>query len=133
MTFDWGDYLNLATSLAKETVDYDLMKEAKHRTSISRAYYSSFHLAKNYVISRGKIVSKGAIIHKQIREIMEDLSSHEMENNRKEILNKISNYLHTLRSARNKADYDDTVPGIEKLAQASIIRAREINALIQQL
>ncbi|MEG4171823.1 MULTISPECIES: hypothetical protein [unclassified Microcoleus] len=43
MKFDWEEYFNLAKELAETT------EEAKLRSAVSRAYYSVFCLARNYL------------------------------------------------------------------------------------
>lgn len=43
MNFDWEEYFNLAKELAGTT------EEAKLRSAVSRAYYSAFCLARNYL------------------------------------------------------------------------------------
>lgn len=133
MTFDWVDYLNLAVDLEKEATNGSSFGEAKRRTSISRAYYSSFNLAKNYLISNGETFNRSAEVHREIQFIFENLSMKERDCDRSKNLIKISNELGILRSARNKADYDNTVSGIDKLVQASLIRAQNVEALVKSL
>ena len=43
MKFDWEEYFNLAQELAGTN------EEAKLRSAVSRAYYSAFCLARNYL------------------------------------------------------------------------------------
>ena len=43
MKFDWLEYFNLAKELAETS------KEAELRSAVSRAYYSAFCLARNYL------------------------------------------------------------------------------------
>ncbi len=133
MTFDWIDYLNLAVQLERDAKDDNSLVEAKHRTSISRAYYSSFNLAKKYLSENGETLSKGAEVHREVQSIFEALSSQERDENRKKKLIEISSELGILRSFRNKSDYDSTISGIDKLAEASIIRAQRLEALIREL
>ncbi len=49
MRFDWSEYLNLAQELAATNSDSSGNREAKLRSAISRAYYSTFGLAQNYL------------------------------------------------------------------------------------
>src|SRR4028119_1498828 len=49
MRFDWSEYLNLAQELAATNSDCSGNREAKLRSAISRAYYSTFCLARNYL------------------------------------------------------------------------------------
>jgi uncharacterized protein (UPF0332 family) len=48
MTFDWSEYLKLAQELAGQAVS-PANKEAKLRSSVSRAYYAAFCKARNYL------------------------------------------------------------------------------------
>jgi uncharacterized protein (UPF0332 family) len=48
MSFDWNEYLNLAKELANEPCAPSTLS-SKLRTSISRAYYSAFHSAWEYL------------------------------------------------------------------------------------
>lgn len=133
VTFDWIDYLNLASDLENEAKCGNSLGEAKRRTSISRAYYSSFNLAKNYLISTGVTFNRSSEVHKEVQFHFEDLSRKEKDSNKRKNLIEISNELGNLRSARNKADYNDTLPRVDKLGQASLIRARKIESLVKSL
>lgn len=53
--FDWGGYLTLATTLARET------DEASRRTAVSRAYYYVYHLARARADSNGFTPTRGGI------------------------------------------------------------------------
>lgn len=44
MSFDWSNYLHLAKSLSTA------LDEASQRSSISRAYYAAFNIARQYVM-----------------------------------------------------------------------------------
>ncbi len=46
MTFDWKSYLELSSDLEKQATNSDDNREAKLRSSVSRAYYSAFHEAR---------------------------------------------------------------------------------------
>ncbi len=52
MAFDWHDYLVLAKELATDG------RESASRTSISRAYYCTYHLGLAYASSKGFIDPK---------------------------------------------------------------------------
>jgi uncharacterized protein (UPF0332 family) len=47
--FDWSEFLRLANDLSKNT------DEASHRTSISRAYYSVYHIASARAVANGYV------------------------------------------------------------------------------
>ena len=61
MSFDWAEYYVLAKRLRQED------SEAARRTAISRAYYSVFCQARDYLLSEGVILSTmGPSSHKQV-------------------------------------------------------------------
>lgn len=133
MTFDWTDYLNLAKTLETDAKNHNPLGEAQMRSAISRAYYSAFNIAKDYLISIGKRFNGGAEVHRDIQIIFEDLSQQESDKNKKRNLAEISNELGILRSSRNKADYDKNVSGIDKKGEAAVIRAEKVYNLVRLL
>ncbi|MCW6168950.1 MAG: HEPN domain-containing protein [Thermoplasmatales archaeon] len=133
MTFEWSEYLDLAIRLNNEAKGNISLKEALYRTSISRAYYSCFNLAKNYLISAGKVLSRTADAHKEIQLILEDMSIFEINSVKRKDLIEISNELAVLRSFRNKADYNNSINKISMIAESTIIRAIKIKKLIERL
>jgi len=50
--FNWSDYLRLATDLSRNP------DEASHRSSISRAYYSVYHIASARAVANGYLDQK---------------------------------------------------------------------------
>lgn len=133
MTFEWTEYLNLAIKLNSDAKSDFLLGEAMYRTSISRAYYSCFNLARNYLISIGKVLSKTADVHREIQVILENMSNLESNSDKRKDLIEISNELGILRSSRNKADYNNTINKISMMAESTIIRADKIKKLIESL
>jgi uncharacterized protein (UPF0332 family) len=90
MTFDWTEYLKLANELAKRN------DEASLRSSISRAYYGVFCIARNilgYKNYRGKDVHQKVI--------------SELKQNKDRLLRKSGWNLDELRRKRNDADYQE--------------------------
>jgi uncharacterized protein (UPF0332 family) len=47
--FNWSEYLRLATDLSRN------LDEASHRSSISRAYYSVYHIASARAVGNGYV------------------------------------------------------------------------------
>ncbi len=102
MSFDWGEYLRLAKSLARTS------NEAELRSSISRAYYAVFNTARRIIVNKGLgyLPTWSHKDHKKVPEIFEKyLKAVE-----------ISEGLKRLRNYRNKADYDDVFPNLIKTA-----------------
>ncbi len=115
MSFDWLHYLIIAQGLFEGTIDTGY-KEANLRSSISRAYYSAFHHAKQKLYDKWCIsVSESAIAHVQVQSFFK-------QKNEKTIARK----LQRMRTARNRADYDDQIAHLDDLAQGTLSLANEI-------
>jgi uncharacterized protein (UPF0332 family) len=89
--FDPIEFQHLGNQLLD---DDDYHSESRFRTSIGRAYYSSFLVIREWLMTnRKRKLSKGARVHRQV---IEEL---------KKINNQISQELNYLRDTRNNADY----------------------------
>ena len=120
MKFDWEEYFNLAKELAGTT------EEAKLRSAVSRAYYSVFCLARNYLrdiqqdprLSRNKTYDIND--HQYVAEefIHNQLKSQPMI--------EIGKDLTRLRKMRNKADYEDTMLNLKREARTALMLAQNI-------
>jgi uncharacterized protein (UPF0332 family) len=105
MSFNWVEFIELSEKLIDNFKD-----QASFRTSISRAYYGAFCLARD----KKQINSSDKNVHKIVIEIFQK------SNNINE--KKIGKILFDLRKARNEADYqtnksfnlDDTKRMIQK-------------------
>jgi uncharacterized protein (UPF0332 family) len=109
MTFDWTEYLKLANELAKRN------DEASLRSSISRAYYGVFCIARNIL---GYKNYKGKNVHQKVID--------KLKQNGSEFPKKLGQYLDELRRARNKADYCEDLVISKKFAQRMFELSREI-------
>ncbi|RLI75447.1 hypothetical protein DRP05_14825 [Archaeoglobales archaeon] len=118
MSFDWGDYLALAKELAGES------NEAKLRSAISRAYYSIFCKARNYL--HGKIPLTGkSIDHKLVSEAFKAKDDDKLK--------RVGVNLERLRIDRNKADYEDDFPNIVAQTEMDLLIAQESYEVIETL
>ena len=106
MTFDWSGYFDLAGELGTvNTSDSATIVEAKLRSSISRAYYAAFCLARNYLrdncgdreLSKSK--ESDVNVHSYVIKKLLDSQNKKMK--------KIGGDLKKLREKRNMVDYDD--------------------------
>lgn len=112
MKFDWSSYLEVAKTLYNEAISTSnqansaSINEAKIRSSISRAYYSSFCLVRNYLrdFEGFNELKKnlGSNVHRYIIEeillISQDINFRDLGND-----------LRNLRNLRNEVDYDDEI------------------------
>lgn len=120
MSFDWSYYLVVAQELFENATDTAHKREANLRCSISRAYYSTFHHAKYTLYNKWDIlVSESVSAHAQIWNFFKQKGERD-----------IAWKLRYMRNARNKADYDDQIVNLDKLAQEVLKLAGEV---IQEL
>jgi len=108
MRFDWSGYFDLARELATvNTSDSAKIVEARLRSSISRAYYAAFCLARNYLrddlgdreLSNPK--QSDTNVHWYVILEFQTLGS------RNKKMREIGLDLEKLREKRNMVDYDD--------------------------
>jgi len=119
MTFDWSDYLRLAKDLAENS------SEAELRSAISRAYYSIFQQARKALESAGFPIERSSIDHKLVPET---LKSRQDVNARQ-----LGVHLERLRIDRNKADYDDDFPNLEKQVELDIRTAEDCQKILTKI
>ncbi len=121
--FDWCQYLVLARELNGEDKIAD--KEAKLRSSISRAYYAAFCKARNYLIN----VEHDPVVTDCERRYDCNIHSrviNAFKNDYDGSRQQIGKDLFDLRTDRNKADYENKIRNLEGLAKISADSAEEI-------
>jgi len=118
MSFDWREYLNLGLVL-KGIQPLNFTQEAALRSSVSRIYYSCYHLALDYAITHFKYKKitgkKAGKNHSQVRE--------EFKKNKKY---NIARRLENLHRWRKDCDYDDLISNLDLIASNSVDQARKI-------
>jgi len=132
MRFDWSEYLKLAQELAATNSDSSANRDAKLRSAISRAYYSTFCLARNYL----RDIEKDPRLFRKNRDINEhQYVADEFINHRSKNKNlvKIGENLSRLRELRNKADYEDTMFNLPTQARTALKLADNIIAVLSKL
>ncbi len=115
MSFDWAEYLSLAEELVGAAVSGPPVgRAAQQRSSVSRAYYAAFILARNRLrdVDQIPVPSTGGA-HVFVAQRYE----YDPDPRRTQI----GVTLGRLRAARNRCDYDDIVPRLPRLNR----RARE--------
>ena len=123
MSYDWTEFLTLAETLQSDPDSLGL-REASLRSAISRAYYATFCIARNFGRDRGEFTPTGTGRDHTLVRTHFELSSNRTRR-------KIGVDINRMRDNRNTADYDDVLIGRpESLAQSSIDIARNVlNAL----
>jgi len=132
MRFDWSEYLNLAQELAATNSDSSANRDAKLRSAISRAYYSTFCLARNYL----RDIEKDPRLFRKNRDINEhQYVAEEFIYHPTKMKNmvKIGENLSRLRELRNKADYEDTIFNLQKEARNALVLAENIISALSKL
>ncbi|MTJ08398.1 HEPN domain-containing protein [Anabaena sp. UHCC 0204] len=137
MNFNWSSYLEVAEILFQEVrsssgqeMDFSL-KEAKIRSSISRAYYSAFCLARNYL----RDIERDSELQHQRNDVHKYVIDKLFKSEIKELRN-LSDELRTLRRMRNTVDYDDKIINPYILltnADKALNRANKIIKLLEEL
>jgi len=118
MSFNWAQLCDLAQELAGQTPVTPAGQEARLRCAISRAYYAAFITARNH--ARDRLGQTFALnkAHSSLPDVL--MASTD------DTLKKVGSDLVRLRSARDKADYDDAIDKLESLASVGILLSRQI-------
>ena len=124
MSFCWKDYIDLSNILISSSKNNTLEK-AYLRTSVSRAYYGIFCIARNYLRDIKNIQIRLQNTHEFV------MNQFKFSNNLKEIC--IGNYLGNLRDDRNKADYGDNYQIDINRANKILASANQVLRFFQQL
>jgi len=126
MRFDWTKYLTLAQDQVKLSKGHT-NKEALLRCAISRAYYSAFCNARNYLrdFEKAKGLGHSSKVHQLVIDQFEDSA-----NTAKKDMGAI---LRRLREFRNHADYQDRFRNLDKTAVLSLSYAEEIIECLNKL
>jgi uncharacterized protein (UPF0332 family) len=118
MSFSWRDYYILAGQLKQQAADSP-QQEAYLRSAISRAYYASFCLARNYLRDSLGRKSTGTLDdHEFVKNQFRNLPGQDNQ--------AIAENLRRLRAYRNQADYDDELPSIKNTALMAMNMAGKV-------
>jgi uncharacterized protein (UPF0332 family) len=122
MSFDWSHYLDLALKLY-EQAGSSKQRDAHLRSSISRAYYATYHKSRQLLKDKwGISIPKDTGAHGQV--VVEFINKRQYS---------IARKLNRMRIDRNKADYDDTLVNLEQTVQSNIIRAKRVLSDLRRL
>jgi len=125
MSFDWTEYLNLAQELVGQPTSL-ASREARLRTAISRAYYAAFCESRNHLRDKeGRQIPPEGTVHRYVRD--------EFKSSADKLRKQIGHDLDRLRSDRNKADYDDTVTGLDAISKVDLALAGRVISLLAKL
>ncbi len=142
MKFEWSEYYNLAKELAdtNSVSSGDLANnpklqtsEAKLRSSISRAYYGAFCIARNYLrdVLCDSTLSGSKRFDVNEHQYVSDKFIKDEKTNKKIV--RVGSNLNRLRGLRNKADYEDIYNTVKKDALFALKLAEDIITKINEL
>ncbi|GAB4541058.1 MAG: hypothetical protein Tsb0020_54090 [Haliangiales bacterium] len=122
MTFEWRQYLEVAESLASNG------GEANERSAVSRAYYSVFCSARNWLHENQPTLRMRGIggSHKQV---WDEFDHRHNTRERKQI----ATVGRRLLKARHAVDYNDRVGDTAKKSQEAIRNAKTVLTLLAAL
>ena len=124
MSFDWSQYLTLAADLAARAPN-STSPEAWFRSSLSRAYYAAFQVARQDLERQGRYAPlTGDNAHAYVR----DRLKQDPNPSRR----KLAFDLERLRTDRNEADYEDVVQGLETMVSSALILAQRVVSTLGQ-
>lgn len=117
--FDWNEYHTLAQELLRGP------GEARFRSSISRAYYFVYHIAKQRLLDNQFVFPDRKDAHAQVWEKYSAFPHHECA--------KLAEIAKRLKEKREKADYDDLFPRVDKDAAEALKMAYDFSRRLSQL
>lgn len=124
MNFNWDDYLFLAQELATPTNLPN--QEARLRSAISRAYYSAFCKARNFLRDEQRVqIPLTGEAHRLVWMHFKSRSGKTYK--------KIGENLRRLLNDRRCADYDDVIRDLPILANKALWRAQDIVSTLDRL
>lgn len=114
MSFNWSEYLNVATELANSQVKMNGTNEARLRASISRAYYAAFCTSRNYIENKNRTRYRNSRAHGDVEQAYRTLANQNIHDPKKHTTAaNIADTLFDLRKFRKNADYDDQFNGLQ--------------------
>jgi hypothetical protein len=125
VTFPWEEYLRLAEALVQQRETF-AHEEACCRASISRAYYALYGAARQYARERAHLrVAGRSDDHRRLIDYFQQGPSGDHQT--------LGHMLRRLRTARNRADYDETISDIVRMAETAVLRARDAFTVLHAL
>jgi uncharacterized protein (UPF0332 family) len=126
MSFNWSNYLEVAQDFNRQSRNSS-KQEALQRSALSRAYYSVFVTARNYLrdIRHDPNIPRAGEAHIYV--------ASQFHNHPNPTFQEIGSALTSLRRERNKADYDDTFPNLANTVVFMLVIANDALDKLAQL
>jgi uncharacterized protein (UPF0332 family) len=154
MSFDWSEYLTVAQELASQAITSTMHQgtiRAKLRHAINRAYYAAFRKARSRSSDEAKFrcaISRAYYAaFRKARNHLRDKEDRPINaltrgNTHQNVINlfntgtntdrlMVAQFLLDLRSARNRADYEDTVSNLPGLTTTVLLQAEQVLTLLK--
>jgi uncharacterized protein (UPF0332 family) len=120
MSFNYEDYLYIAQNSLGRKSAKQASAESICRSAISRAYYAVFLTARDYLVQHTPlIIPRDGTVHLFVREHFLALGRTDGK------FRRIGFELRYLHEHRNKADYGETLNGLDKLTEDALQRAQD--------
>ncbi|QPA31615.1 hypothetical protein [Thermaerobacillus caldiproteolyticus] len=116
--FNWNGYLDLAIELSERE------EESCKRSAISRAYYSAYCNARNFLEDQGYSLDSKENAHAAVWNTFFMI--------RKNGLNRIAAIGDRLKRKRQQADYDNKIEQLNIITQRAIDEAKQIQSILEQ-
>lgn len=127
--YDWGLYLGFASNILSSS-GFDEATVA--RVATSRAYYAAFHVAENYLLTRGlELGYQSSNTHDRVCDGFKKMSQGSRQF--QATCRSIGNMLINLKKERVKADYWATVSFGKNVAKKNCAQAQKIIREISEL
>ena len=127
MSFDWTEYFYLAQDVIGQQSAGAIGQEARQRCAMSRAYYAVFARARNHLryIDGDPNVPSDPSAHRYVRD--------QLRRSRDPRRRTLATLLGNLRTYRNQADYDNSIPALSSNTATALQQAAHAIGILNSL
>lgn len=122
-SFQWTEFITIAEALRTEAKAEG--SEGKRRSAISRAYYATFHAARDFAVSRFGFDVNAKDVHSRLWKDLREQSGA--------VMPKVALHGGKLLQLRRRADYDRSPPIGDVEVEQGLTCAKLASQLLQQL
>ena len=120
----WPEFILLAYHLARQG------SEAAKRSAVSRAYYGAYNPARRWSEANLRTIDRWATHRQMWGSFAASGVASDATRLKWEAVGEIGD---SLRALRNRADYDDAMPDLDRHAAEAVVSAKKILALLPEL
>ncbi len=132
MSFEWGDYMQIAARMCALADTESDIEEAACRAAISRSYYALYNKCLAHHKSKwgDPLTYEGESNHTALEKAYRDKAYSFSDAARREAALAVADALDQYRRLRNEADYEDVLRGVKPKAARAVAKiAGRINDL----